>query len=113
MAKARVCEKCYTINLYQVENCKRCNFPLKYIDIDDAVEYSEEDFYPAKPDNYNDAWKTTQPSLKDAGKYYTNTSNSLEKKKITFWDVLWYILIFIVSFFLVCTTAIYTIPAFK
>jgi len=102
MKKARICEKCNTINPYHVGNCLRCDSSLKYIDIDDAVEFSEEVFYPVKPDNYDDAWEKTKPTLKDAGKYYTNSPNNPEKKKSGCWTVLWVFLAIFVSFFIYC-----------
>lgn len=107
MKKARICEKCNTINLYHVGNCQRCNSPLRYIDINDAVEYSEEDLYPAKPDNYNDAWAKRKITSKEEGSSYPNESKiQVEKKRSGWWTVLWVILAIFVSFFLVCLSAL-------
>ena len=72
------------------------------MDINDADEYGQEQFYPAKPDNYDDSWEKAKPNLKDTGKYYTNTSNTPAKKRSNWWTVLWVFLAIFVSFFMYC-----------
>lgn len=99
MKKARICEKCKTINPYHVPSCQRCNSLLQYIDIKDAAEYTDEDFYPAKPNNYNDAWLT----LKKEGTAYPEIEWTKPEKKSSPWlTVLWVSLAILVSFFLYC-----------
>ena len=43
--KGRICESCSSITLYHKAYCRKCGEVLKYIKIEDSLDYKDTDFY--------------------------------------------------------------------